>query len=238
MCTKTPWPSWQYDERAKAGVDYNDAAVAEEYDEQHAGFRDFEKDARLIMERLDLKPEHTVIDLGCGTGAFAIPAARVCRKVYAVDISRAMLDRCAEKARTAGLGNVETCCAGFLTYEHRGGPVDAVVSVVAFHHLPDFWKAVALKRMCHMLKPGGKLYLFDVVFSFPAESCRSELDSWVNGMKDKAGPAMAEETVVHIREEYSTFDWVIEGMIERVGFRIEQKLSEAPYCLTYVSARP
>ena len=237
MDYKTAAPLWQYDERAKAGVDYADPATAAEYDQRHAGFRDFEKDARLIMERLGLKPEHRVIDFGCGTGAFVIPAARSCRKVYAVDISQAMLDRCAEKARTAGIANIETCRAGFLTYEHRGDPVDAVVSVVAFHHLPDFWKAVALRRMYHMLKPGGKLYLFDVVFSFPVESCRSELDNWVNEMYETAGWAMAEETVIHIREEYSTFDWIMEGMLERAGFRIEQKLSELPNCLAYVNVR-
>jgi cyclopropane fatty-acyl-phospholipid synthase-like methyltransferase len=59
-------PLWQYDERVKAGVDYADQATAAGYDEQHARFRDFEKDARLIMQRLDLKPEHSVIDFGCG----------------------------------------------------------------------------------------------------------------------------------------------------------------------------
>lgn len=230
-------PSWQYDERAKVGVDYEDTAIAAEYDNQHSRFRDFEKDARMVIQRIDLQPEHTVIDLGCGTGAFVIPAARSCRKVFAVDISPAMLDMCKEKARKAGLGNIETHCAGFLSYKHKGDPVDAIVSVVALHHLPDFWKAVALKRMYNMLKPGGKLYLFDVIFAFPVESYQSELDNWVNGMGEKAGQSMAEETVIHIRDEYSTFDWIIDGMIERVGFKIEQKLSELPYCLTYVNVR-
>jgi cyclopropane fatty-acyl-phospholipid synthase-like methyltransferase len=237
MDTKSAMPSWQYDERAKVGVDYYDPATVADYDKQHAGFRDFEKDARMVVQQLGLKPEHTVLDLGCGTGAFAIPAARLCRRVYAVDISQTMLDRCAEKARAAGLSNIETHCAGFLSYEHKGEPVDAVVSVVALHHLPDFWKAVAFKRMYDMLKPGGKLYLFDVIFTFPIESYRSEFDSWVDGMRESAGQIMAEETVVHIRDEYSTFDWVIDGMIERAGFRIEQKRSDFPYTMTYVCIR-
>jgi cyclopropane fatty-acyl-phospholipid synthase-like methyltransferase len=59
-------PSCQYDERVKASVDYANPATVAEYDQQHASFRDFEKDARLIMQRLDLKPEHSVIDFGCG----------------------------------------------------------------------------------------------------------------------------------------------------------------------------
>jgi len=234
----TATPSWQYDERAKAGVDYEDAAIAAEYDSRHAKFRDFEKDARVVMQLLDLQPEHTVIDLGCGTGAFVIPAARSCRKVYAVDISRAMLDRCTEKARAAGLNNIETHCAGFLTYEHKGDPVDAIVSVAALHHLPDFWKAVAFKRMYDMLKPGGKLYLFDVIFTFPIDSYQIEFNCWVNGMAEKAGQSMAQETIVHIRDEYSTFDWVIDGMLERAGFKTDLKRSDFPYSLSYVCVRP
>lgn len=190
------------------------------------------------MQLLDLKPEHTVIDLGCGTGTFAITEARSCRKVFAVDISQAMLDKCAEKARAAGLGNIETHCAGFLTYEHKGALVDTVVSVAALHHLPDFWKAVAFKRIYNMLKPGGKLFLFDIVFSFPVEFYHSELNSWVNGMRERAGQAMAEESIIHIRDEYSTFDWIIDGMMERTGFKIEQKFSDFPNSLSYICVRP
>ena len=58
-------------------MDYNDTAIAAEYDNCHARFRDYEREARLVMERLDLQQGHRVIDPGCGTGAFAIPAARI-----------------------------------------------------------------------------------------------------------------------------------------------------------------
>ncbi|HAG10666.1 MAG TPA: class I SAM-dependent methyltransferase [Desulfotomaculum sp.] len=230
--------SWYYDERKNAGVDYTDSKIAAEYDIQHSRFRDFEKDARLIMEKLELKPEHTVIDFGCGTGAFVIPTARLCRKIYAVDISQAMLNRCLEKARAAGLSNIEPHCAGFLTYEHKEAPVDAIVSVVALHHLPDFWKVVALKRMYDMLKPGGRLFLFDVVFSFSIGEFQSKFENWVSGMLNNVGQEMAEETIIHIRDEYSTFDWLMDEMIKRVGFKIEQKFSDFPFCLTYLSIRP
>src|SRR5215475_7731072 len=46
-----------------------------------------------------------------------------------------------------GLGNVEVLRAGFLSYEHAGPPADFVYSRYALHHLPDFWKAVALARL-------------------------------------------------------------------------------------------
>ena len=37
--------------------------------------------------------------------------------------------------------------AGFLTFTAPEEPVDAVLSSIALHHLPDFWKGVALQRI-------------------------------------------------------------------------------------------
>jgi hypothetical protein len=34
---------------------------------------------------------------------------------------------------------------------------------------------------------------------------------------------MAHEMIVHIKEEYSTMDWILEGMIERNGLKIIYK---------------
>ena len=232
-----PAPAWQYDEMKHSGVDYQDAATAAEYDSRHGQFRDYEAAARLILERLGTDSGMTVIDLGCGTGAFVIPAARHLKMIHAVDISPAMLDRLKEKASEAGITNVETHHAGFLTYVHEGGPADAAVSVAALHHLPDFWKGVALRRLHAALKPGGKFYLFDVVFPFLPGEHVAEFDRWADGMREKAGDSMAEETVVHIRDEYSTYAWIMEGLLERAGFRIERTFHDFPLCTSYVCVK-
>jgi ubiquinone/menaquinone biosynthesis C-methylase UbiE len=226
-------PSWQYDEFRHAGVDYADPRVAEEYDARHARFRDFTHEAQTIAERLGLRTSDCVIDLGCGTGALSLELARRSRTVHAVDVSEAMLALCRRKARERGIDNVETHCAGFLTYEHAGEPAGAIVSAAALHHLPDFWKGVALKRMARMLRPGGRLYLFDVVFSFPVDQHREALEGWIEAIGARAGRAMAEEAAVHVRDEHSTFEWVMDGLLAQAGFRIETKLAEAPHCLAY-----
>jgi cyclopropane fatty-acyl-phospholipid synthase-like methyltransferase len=223
-----------FDEARHAGVDYSDPAVAERYDAQHERFRDFEKDALVVLERLGLGPGHRVVDLGCGTGAFALTAASRCRHVDAVDPSAVMLDRLRAKAGARGLSNIDTHCAGFLTYEHHGEPADAVVSVAALHHLPDFWKALAIQRIHAMLKPGGRFYLFDVVFAFEAGSAALELDAWVEAMRQRGGDAIAAETIVHIRDEHSTFDWIVEGLLERGGFHIQSRFADFPRCVGYV----
>ena len=77
------------------------------------------------------------------------------RRVVAVDVSPVMLERLAANVGRAGAANVECVQAGFLTYEHTGAPADLVYSRYALHHLPDFWKAVALDRIAGVLAPGA-----------------------------------------------------------------------------------
>jgi putative AdoMet-dependent methyltransferase len=148
-----------------------------------------------------------------------------------------MLDLCRRKAQERGLDNLRTHCAGFLTYAHEGAPADAAVSVAALHHLPDFWKGVALKRIAAMLRPGGRFYLFDVVFDFAVEEHREQIDRWLEGMRAAAGEHMAGEAAVHIRDEFSTFEWILDGLLERAGFRIERKFTDQPHCIGYLCVR-
>lgn len=234
---QTGTPAWLYGEFRHSGVDYADNGIAARYDENHQRFRDFEKEAEGILARLKIGRHQSVLDFGCGTGAFVLTAARKCRKVHAVDVSSAMLDRCREKATSLGLTNIEFHQAGFLTHVHQDEPVDGIVSVAALHHLPDFWKAVALQRMYGMLKPGGRLFLFDIVFPALAEGYEVGISGWLNGIREKAGERMAGEAVVHIRDEHSTFDWVLEGMLERAGFCVKEKDSAPGFSMTYICER-
>jgi ubiquinone/menaquinone biosynthesis C-methylase UbiE len=217
-----PTPKWFYDEMKHAGVDYADPAQVQMYDARHQKFRDYQKASAAIINQLGLSAEHTVIDMGAGTGAFALHAAPRCKQVYAVDVSPAMLDCARQKAEQAGLKNIAFCHGGFLTYEHRAEPADAMVSVAALHHLPDFWKLVGLKRAAKMLGPRGRLYLFDVVFPSNMDDYEVCFDGWVQSMAEKVGADFAAEAETHIRDEYSTYDWVMEGFLDRAGFHIDR----------------
>lgn len=223
-------PDWFYREFTHSGVDYADVETARRYESRHLQFRDFDAEFARIRERIGLKPTDVVLDLGCGTGAFVVPAAQFCRKVYAVDVSAPMLALLREKLSARKLENVETFNAGFLTYRRDGEPVDAVVSSLALHHLPDFWKCVALQKIADELKPGGVFYLLDVVFSFPISDWRDGTRQVLDAMSLAAG----KEANAHISCEYSTFDWILEGAIERVGFEIEKKFDDAAFLRAYV----
>jgi len=132
-----------FDERAHAGAEHLDPAYVAAYDAK-AGADPVDELA--LLRECGLRRETTLVDLGAGSGLLALATAPHCRRVVAVDPSPAMLALAQERAEAARLGNVEIAEAGFLSYEHRGDPPQLVHSRNALHHLPDFWKAVALEE--------------------------------------------------------------------------------------------
>jgi len=135
------------------------------------------------------------------------------------------------------LENVSSAQSGLLTYEHDGDPLDAVIVNVVLHHLPDFWKQIALCRLYDMLKKGGKLFLTDVVFGFDPRRHQEAIEAWLSGMRRLAGEKLAEETVVHIRDEFSTWEWVMRGLLERAGFEAIGEFEIMPNMRAYVCSK-
>jgi ubiquinone/menaquinone biosynthesis C-methylase UbiE len=226
-------PRWFYDELQQTGVDFEDTAPVEVYDRNQRSSS--EQAEQALIEQLGISAGHTVIDLGAGTGTFAIQACKAGARVHAVDVSPTMLAYAQKKACAANAENIEFHRAGFLTYEHQGNPVDFIVTKAAFHHLPDFWKMVGLLRMASMLKAGGVFFLRDTVFSFNPSEYRWRIDAWIDRVAKPAGEGFtASDFETHVREEYTTFAWIIEGMLTRAGFEIERADYLAPEYAQYV----
>jgi putative AdoMet-dependent methyltransferase len=211
-------PIWQWDETIQRGVDYASIAEVRRYDERMAAFRDVSAKAQGILTRLALSPDDVLLEIGTGTGAFARAAARQCRKVIAIDVSPHMLAYAAQRARDEQVENIDFREAGFLTYEHQDEPLAAVVSQTALHHLPDAWKLIALRRLGGSMRDGGRLYLSDVVFP---DRAHIDWSTFFQRVVDHAGGDGREETATHIREEFSTFDWMMREILEHAGFEIE-----------------
>jgi SAM-dependent methyltransferase len=215
-----PRPGWYPDELVHAGEEHLDPDYVATYDRK-AGF-DVEPDLAVLRE-LGLGPESVVVDLGAGTGTFALAAAREYRRVVAVDVSPAMVAAMQARAAEAGLANVEVVHAGFLSYVHQGDPAQVVYSRNALHHLPDFWKGIALQHVADMLAPGGILRLHDLVYDFAPDEAGEALESWLAGAQPtpERGWTRA-ELEVHLRTEYSTYSWLMEPLLERAGFVIHE----------------
>jgi ubiquinone/menaquinone biosynthesis C-methylase UbiE len=210
------------DEVALAGVEHLDPAYVAGYDRKVGLDPSYETSEIALLQELGLGPESSLLDLGAGTGRFALAAAPHCKRVVAVDVSPAMIAVLEQNAAVRGVTNVECVQAGFLSYEHRGEALDFVYSRNALHHLPDFWKALALRRMRQLLRPGGVLRLRDVVFAFDVDQSDAYLAAWLD-----AAPASADEgwtraeLETHLQEEHNTFSWLLEPMLEQAGFAIE-----------------
>jgi ubiquinone/menaquinone biosynthesis C-methylase UbiE len=213
-------PAWFPDELDYAGRENLDAGHVERYDVKEDASAAGEVE---LLRRLGLTSESIVVEFGAGTGQFTVEVAPACARVIAVDVSPLMLRRLEGKVTALRLDNVELVQAGFLSYEHGGPPSDFVYSRLALHHLPDFWKAMALDRMRRMTRPGGVLRLWDVVYDFAPAEAEARLEDWyATAGEDPQAEWSRAELEEHVRDEHSTFTWILEPMIERSGFEIEQ----------------
>ena len=59
----------------------------------------------------------------------------------------------------------------------------------------------------------------------------------INQMQNAAGDSMAEELKVHIRDEFSTYDWIMEGLLERAGFSIDSVEVKADSLRGYICSK-
>ena len=218
---------WYYNEFRHVGLDYNSAEEVETYEEEFGENTDRSDEIEELVDILELDATKSVLDIGTATGSLALELAKLCKQVYAIDISEPMLVCARKKAERFGLDNIEFSHAGFLSYQLKDNTLDAVFSKYAFHHLPDIWKFVALKRIFASLKPGGRFFLKDAVLSVDIHEFYDFADDWVSTMDELFGDKGTEAAVLYFKEEYPTYVWVIEEMLKRVGFNVVE-VSSAP----------
>jgi 2-polyprenyl-3-methyl-5-hydroxy-6-metoxy-1,4-benzoquinol methylase len=220
---------WYYNQRRQLGLD---SAVASIYDRHD----DNDLRARAALTMLGVKPGWRVADIGCGNGVMATEAALMGAEVDAIDISPAMLALADIYARDRK-ATIRTQSAGLLSFAYQPNSYDLIVSEFTLHHLPDFWKAVALSRIYNALKPGANFYLRDIVFVSMPDGVERDIEAWAD-FSIKNHDFERDSVVTHMRDEYSTFGWVIERMLTDVGFQTISVDYHAPLHGTYLLRKP
>ncbi|TYB57253.1 methyltransferase domain-containing protein [Nonomuraea sp. PA05] len=130
-----------------------------------------------------IRPGERVLDVCCGAGASAVPAAEAAGAqghVDAVDLAGALLAH--GRRRADGLRNVRFVQADVTTWEAQDGlPYDVVQCVHGVFFLPDMDASVT--RLAGLLRPGGRLVV----------------TTWAQGAMEAFGRLFA-EAVARVRE--------------------------------------
>ncbi len=208
---------WHFDELKQTGVDLDTPEQAQAYD-QKMSMRDMQKEAQLILDALQIDTQSSILEIGCGTGTMARSIAKKCSRMTAIDVSQCMVDYAIQKAQK--IENVEFQKAGFLTFVAPAESFDGIFTQIAWHHLPDFWKTISLLNMNRWLKPKGKVLIRDVIYSFAPSDHEKGVNKWLEYCRSLKNHFSEKEIKTHIREEYSTFTWIVEEMFRRTGFAI------------------
>jgi 2-polyprenyl-3-methyl-5-hydroxy-6-metoxy-1,4-benzoquinol methylase len=220
---------WYYNQRRRIGLD---SAVASIYDQKD----DADLRARGALTMLGVKRGWRIADIGCGNGVLATEASLMGAEVDAVDISPAML-ALAQLYASDRRARIRTQSAGLLSFAYEANSYDLIVSEFTLHHLPDFWKAVALSRIFGALKPGASFYLRDIVFVSMPDGAERDIAAWAD-FNIKNHDFERERVITHMRDEYSTFGWVMERMLTEVGFTLVSADYHAPLEGTYLLRKP
>jgi ubiquinone/menaquinone biosynthesis C-methylase UbiE len=159
---------------------------AKEYFEEVSGswdvlrkgfYGDEVRDAVLTAARL--LSENTVLDVGAGTGFLTEGAAKIARKVIALDFSEAMMSEARVKL---GQSNVEFKIGNVEQIPLPNASVDAMIGNMVLHHCPS--PETAVREMARVLVPGGRLVLSDLQ-EHSYESLRKEhADLWMGFRMD------------------------------------------------------
>jgi ubiquinone/menaquinone biosynthesis C-methylase UbiE len=139
---------------ARAMTTYN--AAADHFDAPALSFWD--RFGTRTIEHLMLSPGLQVLDVCCGTGASALPAARAVGAsgaVLAVDVAANLLQLGQAKAAAQGLHQLEFREGNLENLGLAEESFDAIVCVFGIFFLPDM--TAALQELWRMLRPGGKL---------------------------------------------------------------------------------
>ncbi|MCB9662792.1 MAG: methyltransferase domain-containing protein [Alphaproteobacteria bacterium] len=147
------------------------------------------------VERLQLEPGASVLDIGCGTGLnlpLLVEAVGPSGRVVGLDYSNGMLDQARSRVRERGWTNVELVQGDAAELAGLNGPFDGVLSTWALGIVDDL--PSALRRALAVLRPGGRLAVLDLHRTRARGGLRRHLlDPWVHGLLRWSGVDAAED---------------------------------------------
>ncbi len=109
---------------------------------RHAGESPY---AGAFLRLLHLRPDWTVLDVGCGAGTLALPLALLVKEVTAIDLSDAMISLLRDQCREQGISNIRTEVLGWEDDWDRAGIGGHDVAIASRSLVPDDLRAALTK---------------------------------------------------------------------------------------------
>jgi ubiquinone/menaquinone biosynthesis C-methylase UbiE len=126
--------------------------IASRYDEFTTPMN--QRFAEKALLRVNLGPGARLLDVACGSGALAVPAALRGAQVTAVDLAPTMIERLTTRARAEGLTSVEGAVMDAESLEFADDTFDVTASLNGISLLPSL--KVGLREAVRVTKPGGE----------------------------------------------------------------------------------
>lgn len=118
-----------------------------------------------VLEEMGVRAGATLLDIGCGSGYIAIPAAEVVGQaghIYALDNDGGKLSRLKRKAERRGLKNLTTILTdAWRINQLNPGTIDVALMFFSLHHFEK--KRESLRMAWEKLKSGARLFIFEPI---------------------------------------------------------------------------
>ncbi|QJA06500.1 methyltransferase domain-containing protein [Thermosulfurimonas marina] len=115
-----------------------------------------------VLDLLELSLGETLVDLGCGPGYFALPAAERVGpqgQVFAVDVEEEMLRALEEKLPSRGVSNVKTVRSETYRVPLPDGVAEALLLAFVLHEVESPKRLAA--EASRLLRPGGRVLVLE-----------------------------------------------------------------------------
>ncbi len=164
------------------------------------------KKIKNIFEMIDIAPDATVMDVGCGTGVlFPIIEEYVIQQgtLIAVDTSDKMIEEA--KERYKNFHNIQYVVSPIEDLELPLKSIDVILCFAVFPHIED--KVLALKKCYQLLRDNGSLYIFHLSDTKTLNQFHHNLNAPVN-------------------RDYMPHKEEIEGMLTEAGFIMKKYIDQ------------
>ena len=135
----------------------------------------------VLLGQMPIQNNHTLLDVGAGSGFFAIPMAEITTNiVYAMDPDQRMLSVIEIKAREKGLRNIKPLQETIENLSLQNDSINFVMASLILHEVKSL--AVALTKIFEVLTVGGHLLCLeyekdDLIIEGPPMSIRIPSDA-------------------------------------------------------------